>query len=265
MRRTLVVFLVVWVAMAAQAGAEPRLALLVPAPITDQTGYLDPAWTPDGREVSFSGLRYRGIYAVPQQGGEIRTVVPPDLGISGFRHRWLEGPTRLLCPARGDKAANVFVPEGQASGGSPPREKAFVLDDDLWWREPEGDNRLTWGEDRFFDPQVSPDGQWVAVVGLADGIHLVEVDSGRIVMLGPGTHPAWTPDSAWLLFERTEDDGHAILGSEILAHQIESGVTVALTDTPEAIEMHPSVSPDGTSLAFVRDGAIWVGPLVEEP
>ena len=265
MRRHLVAFHVVWLAVAVQAAAEPRLSMLEPSPITDHGGYLDPTWTPDGSEVSFSGLRYRGIYAAPRQGGDVRVVVPPDLGVSGFRHRWLDGPTRLLCPARGDKRANLFGLDGQVSGESPPRDKAFVLDDDLWWRERDGDRRLTWGEDRFFDPWASPDGRWIAVVGLVHGIHLVEVDTGHVVEVGFGTHPSWTPDSTWLLFERTEDDGHRILVSELLAHHPDSGTTVLLTDTRDVLEMHPAVSPDGTSLVFVRGGAIWVGQLVEEP
>jgi len=258
---------ILWVAavVAAPASAQPRLSLLQPSPITEDVGYLDPTWTPDGSEVSFSGPRYRGIYAVSHQGGEARVVVPPGLGVSGFRHRWLDGPTRLLCPARGDKRANLFGLHGEVSGGSPPREKAFVLDDDLWWRESDGDRRLTWGEDRFFDPRVSPDGRWIAVVGLVRGIHIVEVDSGHIVEVGSGTHPTWTPDSTWLLFEQSVDDGHRLLGSEVLAHHPDSGTTVPLTETRDALEMHPSVSPDGASLAFVRDGAIWVGHLVEQP
>ena len=72
---------------------------------------------------------------------------------------------------------------------------------------------LTRGEDRFFDPQLAPDGRSVAFVGLATGVHVVELDSGRVRHAGPGTRPTWTPDSRWVIYERTEDDGEDVVGS----------------------------------------------------
>ena len=41
------------------------------------------------------------------------------------------------------------------------------------------------------------------------------------------------------------------------------GLVVDLTATPDRIERHPAVSPDGRWLAYALDGAVSVAPLSE--
>ena len=65
-----------------------------------------------------------------------------------------------------------------------------------------------------------------------------------------------------MLFERTGDDGHERTACDLWAGRADSGATVQLTDTADAIEIHPSVSPDGERVAFIRDAAVWVADLV---
>jgi Tol biopolymer transport system component len=94
---------------------------------------------------------------------------------------------------------------------------------------------------------------------------VVDVDSGLALFRAPGgSHPSWSPDGLWLLFERANDDGHTLSDAEIWALSITDGDQLRVTDSPDTVDLHPAVSPDGTQLAWVRDGALMVAELWRE-
>jgi Tol biopolymer transport system component len=191
-------------------------------------------------------------------------AIPGASQAEGFRHRWLDGPARILCPRRGAHGALVVAPSGGPPAPMTDPEPVFVEDEAVWLRGPDGSaTRLTPPGESFFDPQLSPDGRLLAVVGLGSGLHLVDVDSGLALAHAPGgTHPAWTPDGAWLLFERVQDNGHALTAGDVWALAADDGDQVLLTDGA-GIARQPATSPDGTRLAYLRDGAVWVADLLE--
>lgn len=228
--------------------------------LTEAGGFLDPTWSPDGDRVSFTGERFTGLYTVAATGGAVETVAAD---VHGFRHRW--AGDQIVCPRKGAHPAMEVTP-GTGAVREIEREPGPVFElhrGDIYRGEVSDETRLTQGEDKFFDPVVSPDGARVAIVGLTTGIHVLDLNSGlALAHPGPGTHPAWTPDSRWVLFERTGDDGHERTTGELWAVRAATGETVQLTDTADAIEIHPSVSPDGKRVAFIRDDAVWVADLV---
>jgi len=231
--------------------------------LTEPGGFADPAWSTDGEQVSFTGVGFDGLYVVAARGGAVETLVEPG-GVSGFRHHW-DGE-RIVCPGRGSRPSVEVVPaSGTVSEIDAEPGPVFELyRGDVYRGEVSDETRLTQGEDKFFDPVVSPDGKRVALVGLATGIHVLDLDSRLAVAhAGPGTHPAWTPDSRWVLFERTGDDGHELTAGDLWAVQSSTGEVVQLTATDDFIEVHPNVSPDGSRVAYSRDDAIWVAQLVE--
>ncbi len=56
---------------------------------------------------------------------------------------------------------------------------------------------------------------------------------------------------------RTEDDGHSITASDLYAARADGSASVRLTDTPDALEMNPSWSPEGSRIAFDDRGALY--------
>jgi len=234
--------------------------------LVEADGFMDPTWSLDGTAVSFSGERYRGLYSVPAAGGTA-TVVASEHAVSGFRHRWIDaddGPA-ILCPARGRKpAVQVVVAMAELRElVVAPIEPVFARDDALFVRGPDGEQPLSDGQDRFFDEILSPTGEHVAAVGLRNGIHVFDAATGELVAVAEGTHPAWTPDGRWVLFEWTVDDGYRVLVSDLWALSVEDGRAFPLTATSDVLEGQPSVSPDGTAVAYVADGAVHRARLVE--
>jgi Tol biopolymer transport system component len=118
--------------------------------------------------------------------------------------------------------------------------------------------------DRFFAPEVSPDGDRVVFQGLTTGIYVYTRSTGSLVHLGAGTSPSWSPDGSRLVFELTEDDGHELSASDIYMYDLAASRMHRLTSTQSVIERRPSFSSDGTRIAFDDNtGGIYVGRLEE--
>ena len=111
----------------------------------------------------------------------------------------------------------------------------------------------------------SPDGQRVAFEVVGGGLYVMDRDGANVVALGAGHRPAWSPDGRWLVFMTTEDDGHDFTAADLVAARADGSARVALTATPDRLEMNPSWSPDGRSIAFddAVDGALYLLPVTE--
>lgn len=203
---------------------------------------------PGGRQVDGAGLALSGVPRL-----RLARAAPAAVTRSASDPAWSPGGDLVSAGA-----SEVLAP-----GGDGP--EVFVRRGDVFVRRGGRERRLTRGEDRFFGPLLSPEGRLVAVVGLRTGVHVLDADTGRpLAHAGPRTsHPSWTPEARWLVYERVEDDGHALTAGDLEALAPATGGRVPLTETEEAIETDPAVSPDGRRLAFLRDGAVWVADLEE--
>ena len=69
-----------------------------------------------------------------------------------------------------------------------------------------------------------------------------------------------------IVFERTEDDGHDIVASDIYSYAIAPRRLERLTTTDGMIERRPSFAPDGVRIAFDDNvGNVLVGRLEVTP
>lgn len=116
-------------------------------------------------------------------------------------------------------------------------------------------------EERVLNLVVSPDSSKMAFEVMGGSLHVMNTDGTGLVDLGVGHRPQWSPDSQWLVYMRTEDDGHDFTGSDLYAARVDGSTTVQLTRTPDRLEMNPSWSPDGKRIAYDDRGTIYVTPI----
>ncbi|HEY1399359.1 MAG TPA: S9 family peptidase [Roseateles sp.] len=104
------------------------------------------------------------------------------------------------------------------------------------------------------DPQISPDGRWVAHTLIqprveedvwGEQVRVIERASRQAQSLGKGGQPRWAPDSRRLAFTRGTADG-----CEVVLWDSATQQATVLATLPEAAE-GLAWSPDGGTLAFV--------------
>lgn len=126
----------------------------------------------------------------------------------------------------------------------------------LWLMNADGSGRrqLTSGDADHREPRFSPDGTRIACAAESDGryaVHVVDVDSGEATAWTTGTaqegQPCWTPDGAAIAFTTgTADAPQAI--DQVTA----DGTRTTLAKVTEGRLAGPSLSPDGSRLAYVH-------------
>ncbi len=152
---------------------------------------------------------------------------------------------------------------------------------------PQGPERAFTARDLFdleaaSDPQISPDGHWIAYVRRSGdimtdrfrrSIWLIDTRTGQNMPLAQGaSQPVWSPDSTRLAYVAAAEGGRA----QLFVRWLATGQAVAITGLPDS----PSSlawSPDGRQIAYAMfvpdegarlgatpprpDGAQWADPL----
>jgi len=239
------------VALSSSANAER----LIDAREVARGDFLAPQFSPDGRELLVTASQMRGLFVVG--GSTVRTITNDDeAGVSarwdadGIKFRALRGGVRSDFAIGRDKVIRSIAPKAPL---------AFTHDDRMYVVDRAGKTTRIGSGDRFFGAIVAPDGDKVVFQGLTTGLYLYVRSSGVLRYIGPGTAPAWSPDSARLAYEVTEDDGHAIVASDIYLYTVATDRAAPITTTDRIVERRPSFAPSGTELAFDDNiGGIFV-------
>jgi Tol biopolymer transport system component len=111
------------------------------------------------------------------------------------------------------------------------------------------------------DDDVSARGDLVVFTSLRDGrlpqVYLRTGDGAvrRLAATGDAAHPQLSPDLRTVVFDAAGDTGR-----DLWLVGVDGTGLRRLTDTPED-ETWPTFSPDGTQVAFARDGAIFREPV----
>ena len=113
---------------------------------------------------------------------------------------------------------------------------------------------------QYINLVVSPDGSKIAFEVIGGNFYIMNVDGSGLVDLGDGHRPQWAPDSQYLIYMISFDDGHQFLSSDIFSIKIDGSEKTRRTFTDNKIEMNPSWSPDGTQIVYdvMDEGAIYV-------
>lgn len=281
----------------------PAEAAASPTPLSDERIYrgpddvpflVTPRWSPAGDRLLVSGRHGVGLHLLDLADGSLRTLDPTYQG----RAFWSPDALRVLVPvpraqeafeaieiasgARERMPQPAFIPETiPLFEGRAGAEFLFDADSRRVLYEEYSGRLVAWDGDRRTDlaavdawgPRAAPDGRRVAwCEGHLHQSELVVASlDGTVLYRGRGAHPAWLADGLRLVFTEPapdfEYDGRPLVGfADLWLLDVRTGGRARLTDTPEAIEMEPALSPQGTELAWAdwRDGTIHTARLAPD-
>lgn len=204
---------------------------------------------PVGGHVAVSSERMSVLSVVALESGEPRELARGQR--VGMAPRWSQDGRSVgfRSPDQTDTAVptNWVTLEGQSAVPESPRVHCFV--------DSQGRIVLASGTsrrviappgDRYFSPRLSPDARLVAFAGASTGLYVFDSQTGRIVSLGLGSNPRFSPDGSWLVFERTLDDGHTFTSASLWLTDLRTpALTTRSVSVPDAFASSPSVDAEG--------------------
>jgi len=209
-------------------------------------GLVAPALSPDGRRLAMSEPGLDRLYVAELSTGALELVA--EGARVGYRPWWSADSTTIR--VRHAQQSGTAVPHHAiALDGAPapaPRRDAHVWLDDrrrVVLREAGRAPRVISPEgDRYLEPSLA--GDHVVFWGMSTGLLAHRLADGALVRLGDGAHPRVGPEGRWLVFERSADDGHAVVASDLWITDLADPAyrTAPLTETDDVIERTPSIA-----------------------
>ena len=251
----------VWV-MDAAAGSVPRR-------LSDAVGAgFGMAWSPDGQRLAArvarldaSGARASQVVVLDAATGEETALTAPSAGFVSAPRFSPDGTSVLSATADGVQVsalADVPVSPSPAAGPVLGLDGAVL-------RAPGGAAfALPTPDARVLRLVPSPDGRRVAVQVYGGDLYVANADGSGAVSLGRGEAPTWRPDGQYVAFMVTRDDGHELLGSDLVVARADGQQRRALTRTEGVMEMYPAwLANDALLYDDVATGRVMRLPLSE--
>ena len=120
---------------------------------------------------------------------------------------------------------------------------------------PERDVNYCWSS-------ISPDKTKIMFVG-GNNAYICNLDGSNLVELGLLHAPVWRGND-YVVGMVDEDDGHQFTKSDIVIMDVNGGKRQQLTQPSDEIKMYPSVSSDGSKIAYhTTEGSIYLMTIKE--
>jgi Tol biopolymer transport system component len=198
-------------------------------------------WSPDGARILFDryaggppGEPRGGVFVMNADGSDLHRIVG-DPGVGYMQPRWSPDGSRILFLTNN--------PEGEGYG--------------LWVVNSDGTRLKQLYSGPCGSPQWSPSG---GLILFQTGNRLVTVDANGgepttlLGGLGGDVVFQWSPDGSRIVYDRPIDPRQ---GEQLWVAPIDGSEPTLVAEHLQWRDPDPVWSPDGTSIAFVRDGNIW--------
>lgn len=244
------------------------------------------SWSPDSKAITYlsrknvNGDAINIIKIVEIDNGKTFELTTPGIGASMpsftqsneviysykgtlIKRKWSDGIIGNEEVIADNVPANIIIP-------SPKNDKLVIEDDNgIKLIDINGKNKKTIinnGENDFAcDAKVSFDGRKVLyanTVGSKGHLFVYEINNENITDLGEGIFGQWLPDGR-IIYCIIMDDGNVNNASELYIINMDGTNKKKITDTPNQIEIQPTISTDGKSIVFRDDksGKTYIGEL----
>jgi Tol biopolymer transport system component len=224
-----------------------------------------PAWAPNGDAIAFFDDSQRSLAIVDAASGNARVRIPV-----ATEDRW-SATTDLMSlggPAWSRDGSRIAFACWDGAG-----DELCVVDSDGGGRQqvtrlgPTSNTvtdpgRIATATSNIGPPAWAPNDDAIAVTaypersGAPSGLFVVDLDRGtarQVSKLVPNSEISWAPDGDTLIFSATEKGR-----SDVVRVSVKDGTATKLTSQLPAGARSPALSPDGTRVAAISQGALVI-------
>ncbi len=227
-----------------------------------------PVVSPSGDVVLFTRPGHLGLRLAPVSGGRAETLTEAEG--AGYAPRFSADGSRIAFRVPGqpfeatplhaiDRAGRVVKPFAAHDG-----LWALQRDDSIVLRRGRSEQVIAQaGPDRFFAPFLTPDARHVVYAGLSSGVYAYRLADGVTLAFGEGSHASVSEDGRWLVFTRTQDDGHVATAAELRIADLPADRPVTRRiPLPDAVALHPSLHGGTGVVVYATPEGIRAAKLV---
>jgi len=222
----------------------------------------DFAWSPLSNQISYTVARFKKLRR-ENAVNVFNLDTQKQREISGFisgiplSAQWLNNDDLLLA---GKETRRAVL--RQSAVAAPQHALVYIRDRKIFV---EGSDDQTVrvltpfpGKD-YLNARLAPNGQKIVFEVMGGNLFVINTDGSGLTDLGLGYRPDWSPDSRYIVFMRTQDDGYTYSKSDLWIASPDGKTHQQLTHTDNELEMDPDWSPDGSKIIYdnLSDGKIY--------